>query len=238
MNINGDWKFMVVVTLGVIALAAGVEFEKSQQQYEKDIKQLKEEMERRFQQIDSNLGDLKEEIQKVKSDTDRNINTLSEQYTNLSKREKAKRAPSTSKSTFTEISLDGVADFFKRLLELDSKGNIKDIMRLYADEVDYITEGFVGHSTIIQDKQNYFKRWPKRLYAYKSVIARPFHNSNIKVIFTYYFLLDDNIDCFSGEVERVFLLTRKYNKLFIIRENKGRFLTKNSGESGNCQWEH
>ena len=240
MNINSDWKFMVVITLGMIALAAGVisyvEFGKSQQQHKKDIKQLKEEMERRFQQIENNFGDLEDKIQKVKSDTDIKFNTL--QHDNLFEKEETKRVPSISKPTSKREKLfDDVKDFVNRFLKLDSKGNIKDIMRLYADKVNYMTKGLVGHSTIIQDKQSYFKRWPKRLYAYKPTLKVLYLN-DIRVVFTFYFLIDNNIDCIDGEVEKVLLLRSKNNKLFIVSEKTGTILTKKKRKSENCRLKH
>lgn len=71
----------------------------------------------------------------------------------------APQAPPPSNAQF--ITDSRVKDFVDQYVAAQNGANATELLRFYADRVDYFDQKSVGKDFILKDKQNYYRRWPE-----------------------------------------------------------------------------
>ena len=60
-----------------------------------------------------------------------------------------------------QITDSQVKDFVGRYIAAQNSANASQLLRFYADRVDYFNQKAAGKDFILKDKQNYYRRWPE-----------------------------------------------------------------------------
>ncbi len=99
-------------------------------------------------------------------------------------------ASSTALVETAQIEKAEIITTVDQYLQLQTGDDPTVVMSLYGESVDFYDKGYVTKDFILQDKREYFSRWPKRSYDLASTIITSSSTSGVLVSFEYTYHLN------------------------------------------------
>ncbi len=125
------------------------------------------------------------------------------------------------------VNATNIEKFVYRYLKLNQDDSVSNIIKVYAEHVDYNDKGIVTRRAVKKDKENYFSRWPIRKYTLKGPIPRSRANQGVQVEFVYGYEITDKTGNKNRQGEILSRLTLVPEKAgFIIVSEKGEVFRK------------
>ena len=89
------------------------------------------------------------------------------------------------------VNATNIEQFVKRYLQLNQDDSVSEIIKVYAEHVDYNDKGIVTRRAVKKDKENYFSRWPIRKFTLTGPIPRSRAKKGVQVEFVYGYEITD-----------------------------------------------
>ena len=123
-----------------------------------------------------------------------------------------------------EITREEIVNFVDRYIALSNRGNVTNLLELYADKVTYFDKGSVSKSIISQDKNSYYKRWPEVVNTMEGDVSitdvSETDTKQVTFYLSFYVHSSKRNQTISGNAKNTLKISRIDAELKIVSENQ------------------